>query len=90
MNLEVCDKVFSYCLSPLLLQNLANKSLVDDILTKVDGLRPIAKELGVPMSQLAIAWVAKNPNVSSVITGATKEHQVILQTFFSYCKGSRC
>lgn len=58
-------------------KNLANKSLVDDILTKVDGLRPIAKELGVPMSQLAIAWVAKNPNVSSVITGATKEHQVV-------------
>lgn len=63
------------------MQNLANKSLVDDILTKVDGLRPIAKELRVPMSQLAIAWVAKNPNVSSVITGATKEHQVICKCF---------
>jgi aryl-alcohol dehydrogenase-like predicted oxidoreductase len=58
-------------------KNLATRSLVDDILNKVEGLRPIAKELSVPMSQLAIAWCAANPNVSSVITGATKEHQVI-------------
>ncbi|XLR53852.1 hypothetical protein S83_004524, partial [Arachis hypogaea] len=56
--------------------NLANRSLVDDVLKKVDGLKPIADELGVPLSQLAIAWCAANPNVSSVITGATKESQV--------------
>lgn len=58
------------------LQNLANRSLVDDVLRKVNGLKPIADELGVPLSQLAIAWCAANPNVSSVITGATKESQV--------------
>ncbi|KAH9576176.1 hypothetical protein CY35_01G148300 [Sphagnum magellanicum] len=58
-------------------KNLASRSLVDDILNKVEGLKPIATELNVPMSQLAIAWCAANPNVSSVITGATKEHQVI-------------
>lgn len=62
--------------SILILQNLANRSLVDDVLKKVDGLKPIADELGVPLSQLAIAWCAANPNVSSVITGATKESQV--------------
>lgn len=45
---------------------------------KVKGLKPIAEELGVPLSQLAIAWCATNPNVSSVITGATKEYQVSL------------
>ncbi|KAI4311374.1 hypothetical protein MLD38_036277 [Melastoma candidum] len=56
--------------------NLANRSLVDDVLRKVNGLKPIADELGVPLSQLAIAWCAANPNVSSVITGATKESQV--------------
>jgi aryl-alcohol dehydrogenase-like predicted oxidoreductase len=50
--------------------------LVDDVLKKVEGLKPIADELGVPLSQLAIAWCAANPNVSSVITGATKESQV--------------
>ncbi|KAJ0871721.1 putative NADP-dependent oxidoreductase domain-containing protein [Helianthus annuus] len=57
-------------------KNLASRSLVDDVLKKVRKLQPIADELDVPMSQLAIAWCAANPNVSSVITGATKEHQI--------------
>ena len=60
----------------LILQNLANRSLVDDVLKKVSGLKPIADELGVTLAQLAIAWCASNPNVSSVITGATRESQV--------------
>ena len=51
---------------------------MDDVLKKVRNLKPIADELDVPMSQLAIAWCAANPNVSSVITGATKEYQVRL------------
>ncbi|PWA27982.1 hypothetical protein CTI12_AA627520 [Artemisia annua] len=59
-------------------KNLASRSLVDDVLKKVRNLKPIADELDVPMSQLAIAWCAANPNVSSVITGATKEYQVRL------------
>ncbi|KAG1361425.1 putative voltage-gated potassium channel subunit beta [Cocos nucifera] len=58
-------------------KNLASRSLVDDVLRKVNGLKPIADELGVPLSQLAIAWCASNPNVSAVITGATKESQII-------------
>lgn len=57
-------------------KNLASRSLVDDVLKKVRNLKPIADELDVPMSQLAIAWCAANPNVSSVITGATKEYQI--------------
>ncbi|KAF5201393.1 Voltage-gated potassium channel subunit beta like, partial [Thalictrum thalictroides] len=57
-------------------KNLASRTLVDDVLKKVDGLKPIAEALGVPLSQLAIAWCASNPNVSSVITGATKEYQI--------------
>nr|AAC50046.1 potassium channel beta subunit protein [Oryza sativa Japonica Group] len=58
-------------------KNLANRSLVDDTLRKVNGLKPIASELGVSLAQLAIAWCASNPNVSSVITGATKENQIV-------------
>eukprot|EP01025_Chloroclados_australasicus_P008658 TRINITY_DN1313_c0_g1_i1.p1 TRINITY_DN1313_c0_g1~~TRINITY_DN1313_c0_g1_i1.p1 ORF type:complete len:332 (-),score=41.51 TRINITY_DN1313_c0_g1_i1:255-1250(-) len=42
----------------------------------VDNLRPLANELGCTLAQLAIAWCAKNPNVSTVITGATNEGQV--------------
>ncbi|KAI7988667.1 putative voltage-gated potassium channel subunit beta [Camellia lanceoleosa] len=57
-------------------KNLASRSLVEDVLKKVNGLKPIADKLGVPLSQLAIAWCATNPNVSSVITGATKESQI--------------
>ncbi|KAF8540671.1 NADP-dependent oxidoreductase domain-containing protein [Trichophaea hybrida] len=40
-------------------------------------LGDIAKELGVPQAQLAIAWVLKNDNVSSVITGASRPEQVV-------------
>ncbi|CAD6241717.1 unnamed protein product [Miscanthus lutarioriparius] len=58
-------------------KNLANRSLVDDTLRKVNGLKPIAAELGVSLAQLSIAWCASNPNVSSVITGATKESQIV-------------
>jgi voltage-dependent potassium channel beta subunit len=44
---------------------------------KVKGLMPIASELGITLAQLALAWCLKNPNVSSVITGASKPQQVI-------------
>eukprot|EP00730_Choanoeca_flexa_P016726 TRINITY_DN7967_c0_g2_i2.p2 TRINITY_DN7967_c0_g2~~TRINITY_DN7967_c0_g2_i2.p2 ORF type:complete len:105 (+),score=30.53 TRINITY_DN7967_c0_g2_i2:893-1207(+) len=39
---------------------------------KADLLFPIAKELGCTPAQLAVAWCAKNDNVSTVILGATK------------------
>jgi voltage-dependent potassium channel beta subunit len=44
---------------------------------KVEALRPIADELGCTLAQLAIAWCAKNPNVSTVITGASRASQVV-------------
>ena len=49
---------------------------VDLILEKVDKLKPIADRFGVPLAQLALAWVAKNPHVSTVITGASRASQV--------------
>ncbi|MDE1951118.1 MAG: aldo/keto reductase [Burkholderiales bacterium] len=42
----------------------------------VAALEPIAAELGATLAQLAIAWVAKNPRVSTVITGASKRAQL--------------
>jgi voltage-dependent potassium channel beta subunit len=39
-------------------------------------LEPIAAELGGTLAQLAIAWAAKNPNVSTVITGASRLEQL--------------
>ena len=48
-----------------------------DSLARVEKLRPIADELGCSMAQLAIAWCARNPAVSSVITGASRPDQVL-------------
>lgn len=45
-------------------------------LEKVEKLVPIAEDLGIPMPQFALAWCLKNPNVSTVITGASKPSQV--------------
>ena len=42
----------------------------------VAKLEPIAAELGASVAQLAIAWVAKNPRVSTVITGASSLQQL--------------
>jgi voltage-dependent potassium channel beta subunit len=43
---------------------------------KVRNLLPIAEELGCSLAQLAIAWCARNPHVSTVITGASRVSQV--------------
>ena len=40
-------------------------------------LSAIAKDLDCTLSQLALAWCLKNPNVSSVITGASKNEQLL-------------
>lgn len=45
-------------------------------LETVRRLKSVADKLGVTQSQLAVAWVLKNENVSSVITGASKPEQV--------------
>src|SRR5512132_1330887 len=41
------------------------------------GLAPIAAGLGCTMAQLGLAWCLKNPNVSTVITGASRPSQVV-------------
>ncbi|WP_427017962.1 aldo/keto reductase family protein [Pseudarthrobacter sp. P1] len=50
--------------------------MADDVLTGVQKLRPIAAELGLEMSQLAIAWVLQNPNVATALVGASRPEQV--------------
>jgi voltage-dependent potassium channel beta subunit len=42
----------------------------------VDGLALVAADLGCSLAQLSIAWVARNPRVSTVITGASKTAQL--------------
>ena len=55
---------------------LAGKLLAPEVLGKVENLRPIAKKLGCSLAQLAIAFCARNENVSTVILGATSESQM--------------
>ena len=42
----------------------------------VKQIAPIASDLGCSTAQLALAWCLKNPNVSTVITGASRAEQV--------------
>ncbi|MDH2424586.1 aldo/keto reductase family protein [Sphaerisporangium sp. TRM90804] len=53
-----------------------SRMLSDDVLTRVQELKPIASDLGLSMAQLAVAWVLQNPNVSSAIIGASRPEQV--------------
>ncbi|HEX2074841.1 MAG TPA: aldo/keto reductase family protein [Geodermatophilus sp.] len=50
--------------------------LTDEVLTRVQALRPIAGDLGLSMAQLAVAWVLQNRNVAAAIIGATRPEQV--------------
>ena len=43
---------------------------------KARKLAPVAADLGCTLAELALAWCLKNPNVSTVITGASKPEQV--------------
>jgi aryl-alcohol dehydrogenase-like predicted oxidoreductase len=52
------------------------RMLRDDVLEKVQHLKPIAEDVGLSMAQLAVAWVLQNANVASAIIGATRPEQV--------------
>ena len=56
--------------------NFVKRFLDDDVLTRVQGLRPIADEAGLSMAQLAVAWVLQNPNVAAALVGASRPEQV--------------
>ena len=43
---------------------------------KVIKLKPLADDLGITLAEMSLAWCLKNPNVSTVITGASKPEQV--------------
>jgi voltage-dependent potassium channel beta subunit len=52
------------------------RGITPERIEKVKRLVPIAGDLGCTMAQLALAWCLKNPNVSTVITGASRAAQV--------------
>ncbi|MET3768259.1 aryl-alcohol dehydrogenase-like predicted oxidoreductase [Marisediminicola sp. UYEF4] len=55
---------------------MIERFMTDEVLTSVQELKPIAKELDLDLAQLAIAWVLRNSNVASAIIGASRPEQV--------------
>lgn len=53
-----------------------NALLTDDNLDKVERLAKVADGLGIPLSVLALAWILRRKQVTSVITGASKPAQL--------------
>jgi aryl-alcohol dehydrogenase-like predicted oxidoreductase len=51
--------------------------LTEENLVKVRQLTEIAQDLGITMAQLALAWILRRPEVSSVITGASRPGHVL-------------
>ena len=53
-----------------------SRLLRDDVLERVQQLRPLADEAGLSMAGLALAWVLQEDNVASAIIGASRPEQV--------------
>ncbi|MBC7545464.1 MAG: aldo/keto reductase family protein [Candidatus Sericytochromatia bacterium] len=68
--------VDSRAASPAMNYFLQPEDLNDDLLTAVQNLKPLAAEAGLSMAQLALAWVLRQPEVSSAIIGASRPQQV--------------
>jgi voltage-dependent potassium channel beta subunit len=56
-------------------ENFKNK-ITEEKLAKVEQLKPIAADLDITVSQLALAWILRQPNVSSALIGASRPEQV--------------
>jgi aryl-alcohol dehydrogenase-like predicted oxidoreductase len=56
--------------------DMISRFMNDDVLTRVQALKPIAEELDLTMAQLAVAWVLQNDNVSAALVGASRPEQV--------------
>ena len=56
--------------------NMIGRFMNDDLLARVQNLKPIASHLDLTMAQLAVAWVLANDNVACAIVGASRPEQV--------------
>lgn len=57
-------------------KNFIARWLNDDVLTRVQQLKPIAEKAGITMAQMSIAWTLQNTNVASAIVGASRPEQL--------------
>jgi aryl-alcohol dehydrogenase-like predicted oxidoreductase len=56
--------------------DMIKRFMNDDVLTRVQGLKPVADEMGLSMAALAVAWVLQNDNVAAALIGASRPEQV--------------
>jgi aryl-alcohol dehydrogenase-like predicted oxidoreductase len=56
--------------------DMIKRWMSDDVLKRVQRLEPLAKDAGLTMAQLAVAWTLQNDNVASAIVGASRPEQV--------------
>jgi aryl-alcohol dehydrogenase-like predicted oxidoreductase len=56
--------------------DMIKRFMNDDVLSRVQTLKPVADEVGLSLAQLAIAWVLQNDNVATAIIGASRPEQV--------------
>lgn len=59
-------------------QNQFIKGMISDdkLLERVQKLIPLAREASLSMSQMALAWILRRPEISSAIIGASKPEQI--------------
>ena len=57
-------------------KDMISRWMRPEVLTAVQGLRPVAEEAGLTMPQLAIAWVLQTPAISAAIVGASRPEQL--------------
>ncbi|QMU68489.1 aldo/keto reductase family protein [Streptacidiphilus sp. P02-A3a] len=55
---------------------MVSRLLRDEVLERVQLLKPLAEQAGLTLAQLAVAWVLQNDNVSAAIIGASRPEQV--------------
>jgi aryl-alcohol dehydrogenase-like predicted oxidoreductase len=58
------------------INNFIKGMLNEDVFKKVEQLEAVAKEMEVTLPELALAWILRQPNVSSALIGASKPSQV--------------
>jgi aryl-alcohol dehydrogenase-like predicted oxidoreductase len=62
--------------SPLM-NHFMGRVMDEKLLRGIDGLRPVAAEAGLSMTEMALAWVLREPNLASAIIGASRPEQVV-------------
>jgi voltage-dependent potassium channel beta subunit len=58
------------------INNFIKGMLNEDVFNKVEQLEAVAKEMDITLPELALAWILRQPNVSSALIGASKPSQI--------------